>query len=182
VFFEMLIKVNNFGGDFMAIRIVREEGDEVLRKKSREVNTIDQRIVTLVEDMADTMYYSEGVGLAAPQVGILKRIVVIDVGDGLLELINPEVIEQSGEECDIEGCLSLPEIVGEVTRPLKVVVKAKNLEGEDITIEGEGLLARALCHEIDHLNGILFIDRAQNILNRSEIESIKSKKKKNKQE
>lgn len=153
----------------MAIRIIREDGDEVLRKKAREVGEIDDRIAALVKDMAETMYDADGVGLAAPQVGILKRIVVIDVGEGLLELINPKIIKENGDETDIEGCLSVPDLVGEVARPTKVTVEAKNLKGQDIVIEGEGLLARALCHEIDHLNGVLFTDRAQKIINKSDL-------------
>src|SRR5699024_1429972 len=107
--------------------------------------------------MAETMYENEGVGLAAPQVGILRRVVVIDVGRGLLKLINPEIIEEDGEVIDIEGCLSLPDRAGEVKRPEYVKVKYLDLEGNEQIVEGEGLLARALCHEIDHLNGILFI-------------------------
>ncbi|HEY9059517.1 MAG TPA: peptide deformylase [Pseudobacteroides sp.] len=153
----------------MAIRIIREDGDEVLRKKARVVDEIDDRIAELVKDMAETMYDADGVGLAAPQVGILKRIVVIDVGEGLLELINPKIVMESGGETDIEGCLSVPDVVGEVVRPTKVTVEAKNLKGQDIVVEGEGLLARALCHEIDHLNGVLFTDRAQKIINKSDL-------------
>jgi peptide deformylase len=153
----------------MAIRIIREDGDEVLRKKAREVGEIDERIAALVKDMAETMYDADGVGLAAPQVGILKRIVVIDVGEGLLELINPKIVKEDGGETDIEGCLSVPDVVGEVVRPIKVTVEAKNLKGQDMVIEGEGLLARALCHEIDHLNGVLFTDRAQKIINKSDL-------------
>ncbi len=164
----------------MAIRIIREDGDEVLRKKAREVGTIDDRIVELVKDMTETMYEYDGVGLAAPQVGILKRIVVIDVGNGPLELINPEIIKEDGEETEIEGCLSVPDVVGEVKRPYKVTVEAKNLKGQDIVVEGEGLLARALCHEIDHLNGVLFTDRADKIINKSELNNEKRQKSNNK--
>ncbi|HOV25344.1 MAG TPA: peptide deformylase [Pseudobacteroides sp.] len=164
----------------MAIRIIREDGDEVLRKKAREVGTIDDRIVELVKDMTETMYEYDGVGLAAPQVGILKRIVVIDVGNGPLELINPEIIKEDGEETEIEGCLSVPDVVGEVKRPYKVTVEAKNLKGQDIVVEGEGLLARALCHEIDHLNGVLFTDRAEKIINKSELNNEKRQKSNNK--
>jgi peptide deformylase len=157
----------------MAIRIIREDGDEVLRKKAREVGEIDERIAALVKDMAETMYDADGVGLAAPQVGILKRIVVIDVGEGLLELINPKIVKQDGGETDIEGCLSVPDLVGEVIRPIKVTVEAKNLKGQDMVIEGEGLLARALCHEIDHLDGVLFTDRAQKIINKNDLNNEK---------
>ncbi|SHH09754.1 peptide deformylase [Tepidibacter thalassicus] len=150
----------------MALRIIRKEGDPVLRKKSKVVEKIDSRIITLLDDMAETMYDADGVGLAAPQVGILKRVVIIDIGGGLIELINPEIIEQSGKQSDDEGCLSVPGKFGKVTRPNKVKVRAFNRKGEEIIIEGEGLLARALCHEIDHLEGILFIDKVEGNLQR----------------
>ncbi|MFZ5988189.1 MAG: peptide deformylase [Bacillota bacterium] len=153
----------------MAIRNIRKEDDEVLRKISKNVDVIDERILTLLKDMADTMYDANGVGLAAPQVGILKRIVVIDVGEGLIELINPRIIKEAGEEIDIEGCLSIPGVAGEVKRPEMVVVEAMNSKGETITIEGQGLLARALCHEIDHLNGILFKDKVIRFIDKDEM-------------
>lgn len=146
----------------MAIRNIRKYGDELLRKKSRKIEKIDDRILTLLEDMVETMYNAEGVGLAAPQVGILKRAVVIDVGEGLIKLINPEIIETEGNQKDIEGCLSVPGEQGEVERPYKVKVKALNEKGEEIVLEGEDLLARAFCHEIDHLDGILFVDKVIN--------------------
>jgi peptide deformylase len=154
----------------MAIREVRKEGDEVLRKVSKEVGAINGRILTLIKDMAETMYKSEGVGLAAPQVGILKRIVVIDVGNGLIELINPKIVSESGEQTDMEGCLSVPEKFGEVKRPLKVSVEALNSEGKNIVVEGEDLLAVALCHEIEHLDVILFTDKAIKLIDKSELE------------
>jgi peptide deformylase len=134
--------------------------DDVLRKKSKPVEKIDKRILELLDDMAETMRHADGVGLAAPQVGILRRVVVIDVGEGLIELINPEIIETSGQQRGAEGCLSIPGVRGEVIRPEKVRVKALNRKGEQIEITGTGLLARALCHEIDHLDGVLFIDKA----------------------
>lgn len=145
----------------MAIRNIRTEGDEVLRKRSKEVAAIDQKIRDLVDDMIDTMYHAEGVGLAAPQVGILKRIAVIDVYDdtGVKVLINPKIIREEGEQFEVEGCLSVPERAGSVRRPAKVWVEALNENGETYVIEGEELLARALCHEIDHLDGVLFIDK-----------------------
>jgi len=143
----------------MAIRNIRKDGDEILRKRSKEIKVINEKILTLLKDMADTMYENDGVGLAAPQVGVLKRAVVIDVGEGLLELINPVIVSQEGEESDVEGCLSIPGVYGEVKRPESVVVEALNPKGEKIVIKGEGLLARALCHEIDHLDGILFKDK-----------------------
>jgi len=133
--------------------------DDVLRKKAKPVAKIDERILELLDDMAETMRHADGVGLAAPQVGILRRVVVIDVGEGLIELINPEIVEASGQQRGAEGCLSIPGVRGEVIRPERVKVKALNRKGESIEITGTGLLARALCHEIDHLDGILFIDK-----------------------
>ena len=143
----------------MAKRNIRHLGDDVLRKKSRTVETIDERIVQLLDDMAETMYDSEGVGLAAPQVGILKRIAVIDIGDGLIELINPEIVSFEGSEKDIEGCLSVPGRYGYVLRPEKVKVTALDRNGEKIEIEATGMLKKALCHESDHLDGIVFVDK-----------------------
>jgi len=143
----------------MAIRQLRYEGDSILRKKSRPVEKIDDKIRVLVDDMLDTMYKEEGVGLAAPQVGILKQVVVIDVGDGPIKLINPEIIEKEGYCIDVEGCLSVPGINGKVSRPKRVKVRYTDLEGNEQTIEGTDLLSRALCHEIDHLHGVLFIDK-----------------------
>lgn len=145
----------------MALREIKKHPrDEILRKKSRKVDKIDQRIITLLDDMTETMYKADGVGLAAPQVGILKRIVVIDVGDGLIELINPEIIDAKGSQIGDEGCLSLPGITGRVKRPNEVKLRALNRKGEEIEMVGTGLLARAMCHETDHLDGILFIDKA----------------------
>lgn len=132
--------------------------NETLRKKSREVEKIDDRIITLLDDMAETMYDANGVGLAAPQVGVLKRVVVIDVGDGLIELINPVITYKKGEQINPEGCLSVPGKTGTVARPEKVKVRALNRHGEEINIDADGLLAIALCHEIDHLSGTLYID------------------------
>ncbi|NLM14109.1 MAG: peptide deformylase [Epulopiscium sp.] len=149
----------------MALRQIRKDGDEILRKKSKIVKEITPSILTLLDDMAETMYAADGVGLAAPQIGILKRIVVIDVGDGIIELINPEIIEEEGEQVCAEGCLSIPGVSGEVKRPEKVKVKALNRHGEEIILEGEGLLAVAFCHEIDHLNGILFTDKVIRYIN-----------------
>lgn len=143
----------------MALRNIRTYGDEVLRKKSRKVEEINDRIHTLIKDMFDTMYNADGVGLAAPQVGILKRVIVIDVGDGPVALINPEIISGEGEQIDEEGCLSIPGKGGRVLRPYKVKVKALNEKGEEVMVEGEELFARALCHEIDHLEGVLFVDK-----------------------
>ncbi|NRT70332.1 peptide deformylase [Clostridium beijerinckii] len=145
----------------MALRNIRKYGDDVLRKKCREVDKIDARLLTLIEDMKETMYDADGVGLAAPQVGILKRLFVVDIGDGPLVFINPEIIETSGSQIDEEGCLSLPGETEEVMRPNYVRAKALNEKGEEFEIEAEKLLARAILHEYDHLNGTLFIDRVK---------------------
>ncbi|MBQ2615124.1 MAG: peptide deformylase [Clostridia bacterium] len=141
----------------MAIRNIVTVGDPVLTKKCRAVETIDQRILDLLDDMADTLYESGGVGLAAPQVGILRRVVVIDIDEGLIELINPEIIHAEGEQTDAEGCLSNPGKYGMVTRPNKVTIRALNRNGETFELTGEGLLARAFCHELDHLDGKMFM-------------------------
>lgn len=143
----------------MALRNVVKYGDPILRKKSRTVEVFDRRIATLVEDMFETMYKDNGVGLAAVQVGILKRIVVIDCGDGPVGLINPEIVKTEGEQCGQEGCLSLPGRYETVRRPQKVQVKGQDREGKWHVYTGEDLKARAFCHEIDHLDGVLFIDR-----------------------
>jgi len=144
----------------MALRTIRTYGDDILRKKGRVVDEINQRVLLLIKDMIETMYNSKGIGLAAQQVGILKRIVVIDIGNGPMSIINPEIIEVLGSQLSNEGCLSLPGIQKNVARPEKVRVRALNEKGEEVVIDGEGLLARALCHEIDHLDGVLFIDKA----------------------
>ena len=145
----------------MATRKIREIGDEVLTKQCKEVTKMTLRTKILINDMLDTMYEAMGVGLAAPQVGILKRIVVIDVGEGPIVLINPEILETSGEHTGEEGCLSVPGKSGVVTRPDHVKVKALNEDMEEIELEGEGLLARAFCHEIDHLSGKLYVDMVE---------------------
>jgi len=143
----------------MALRTIRINGDEILRKKCREVDEITERELTLLDDMLETMYAADGVGLAAPQVGVLKRIVVIDVGEGPMKLVNPVIVETEGDVVDYEGCLSVPGEQGNVNRPEKVKVTALNEKGEKVEMTGSGLLARAFCHEIDHLDGILFIDK-----------------------
>ena len=145
----------------MAIREVREIGDEILTKKSKEVTKMTLRTKILINDMLDTLYEKMGVGLAAPQVGVLKKIVVIDVGEGPIVLINPEILEASGEQTGEEGCLSVPGKWGIVTRPNHVKIRALNEDMEEFELEGEGLLARAFCHEIDHLNGELYVDRVE---------------------
>ena len=142
----------------MAIRKIRELGDEVLTKPCKEVTKMTLRTKILINDMLDTMYEAMGVGLAAPQVGILKRIVTIDIGEGPIVLFNPEILETSGEQTGEEGCLSVPGKAGLVTRPNYVKVKALNEDMEEIVLEGEELLARAFCHEIDHLDGKMYVD------------------------
>lgn len=146
----------------MAIRNIREIGDSVLTKVSKEIKQVDRKTNILIDDMLDTLYKANGVGLAAPQVGVLKRLVVIDVseeGEDPLILINPVIIETGGEQTGEEACLSVPGKVGTVTRPDYVKVKALNREMEEYTVEGTGLLARAFCHEIDHLDGILYVEK-----------------------
>lgn len=143
----------------MAVYQIVEIGDPVLRERAKEVTKFNASIEKLLGNMADTMYDAEGVGLAAPQIGVLKRVVVIDVGEGLLELINPEILEMKGEDIGQEGCLSIPGTQGTVKRAEWVRVKYQDRTGQEKVIEGEGLLARALQHEIDHLNGILFVDK-----------------------
>ena len=145
----------------MALRTIRVEGDEVLTKVSRPVDKMTPRIHDLITDMLDTMYDAMGVGLAAPQVGILKRIVVIDIGEGPIVLINPEIIEKSGEQTGDEGCLSVPGMAGQVTRPNYVKVKAQDEDMNEVEYEGEGLLARAFCHELDHLDGHLYVEKVE---------------------
>ena len=145
----------------MAIRNILKMGEPLLNKKFKQVVDFNDRLHTLLDDMADTMYKEDGVGLAAPQVGVLRRAVVVDIGEGLIELINPVIVETSGEQTDLEGCLSVVDYIGEVTRPNYVKVKAQDRFGKDIEVEGEGFLARAFCHEIDHLEGILFVERVE---------------------
>ena len=143
----------------MAIREIRKKGDDILRKTCKPVQDLNDRVRELIDDMLETMYEADGVGLAAPQVGVMKRLCVIDVGEGPIVLINPEKIKETGAQYEVEGCLSVPGIYGEVKRPAKVVVKALNEKGEEIAVEGEGFLARAISHEMDHLDGVLFEDK-----------------------
>lgn len=147
----------------MAIREILKEGDVTLRKKSRKVEVFDKRLHTLLDDMYETLKLKNGVGLAAPQIGVLRQVIVIDTGEGLIELINPEIIRAVGVQTGTEGCLSIPGKWGTVTRPKKVTVKAQDRYGAFFELTGVDLLARAFCHEIDHLNGILFIDTAVNL-------------------
>lgn len=144
----------------MALRNIRTLGDDILRKKCKPIENIDGRVLTLLNDMVDTLHNTEtGAAIAAPQIGVLRRAVVIDMGQGIIYLINPEIIETEGRQEVEEGCLSIPGKWGKLTRPAKVKVKALNEKGETFVITGDGDLAKCLCHEIDHLDGILFIDK-----------------------
>ncbi|MDE6752327.1 MAG: peptide deformylase [Eubacterium sp.] len=143
----------------MALRNIVKVGDPILNKKSRTVEKFDEKLSMLIDDMLETMYKENGVGLAAVQVGMLKRVVVIDVGDGPMELVNPEITLAEGEQREQEGCLSLPGKYGTTVRPMKVQVKAQNREGKWQVFTGEGLKARAFCHELDHLDGVLFTSK-----------------------
>ena len=156
----------------MGIRKIVTLGDDTLRKKCKPQEKFDRRLATLLKDMADTMYKAEGVGLAAPQVGILRRVVVIDVTEdhsGLLEMVNPEIVERQGEQTGREGCLSVPGRQGVVTRPMKVKVRFQDKNGESFELETEGFEARAVCHELDHLDGTLYIDVMDRELTEEEI-------------
>lgn len=145
----------------MALRTIRIQGDPVLEKKCKEITEITPKIEELIEDMLDTMYEANGVGLAAPQVGILKRVVVIDIGEGPVIMINPEILETSGEQTGDEGCLSLPGKAGQVTRPNYVKARAFDENMEEYIIEGEELMARAICHELDHLDGHMYTEKVE---------------------
>lgn len=157
----------------MAIRKIVKLGDDVLRKPCRKQEKFDLRLHLLLKDMADTMYKAEGVGLAGPQVGVLRRVVVIDVSedrDELLELVNPEIVATEGKQTGREGCLSLPGRQGIVTRPDKVTVRYQDRKGVEWEMEAEGFLARAVCHELDHLDGVLYIDKMDRELTEEEIQ------------
>jgi peptide deformylase len=154
----------------MAIRNILTLGDDCLRKKCRTVIDFDKKLFVLLDDMAETLKKTEGVGLAASQIGVLKRVVVIDIGNGIIELINPEITKTKGTQESSEGCLSLPGKYGITRRPAFVTVKAQNRRGKEFTINGETLLAKALCHELDHLDGKLFIDIVIRMLDPKELE------------
>lgn len=153
----------------MALRKIVTEGDDILLKKCRPVEKFDQKLWDLLDDMAETLYDSGGVGLAAPQIGMMRRICIIDVGDGLIEFINPEIISTEGMHECVEGCLSSPGEYGLVNRPVKVVSKAFDRDGNEFTVEGEDLFAQAMCHEFDHLDGILFKSKVTRMLREDEI-------------
>ena len=155
----------------MALRKIRELGDEILTKKCREVSEMTPRLKELVSDMLDTMYNAEGVGLAAPQVGVLRRIVVIDIGEGPIVLVNPKMTLQEGKQEGNEGCLSVPGKAGVVVRPDHVIVEGFNENMQPVTVEGQELLARALCHELDHLDGVMYTTRVEGeLFDTSELE------------
>jgi len=149
----------------MAIRNIRKEEDKILRKISREVTKFDSKLHQLLDDMAETMYEAPGIGLAAVQVGILKRAAVIDTGEGVIEVINGKITYAEGEKEEVEGCLSIPDVYGKVIRPEKVTVNYQNRNGEKKVIEATELLAVALCHELDHFDGVLFIDKVVEYIN-----------------
>ena len=154
----------------MAMRNVLKNGDERLRKKSRPVTEFNERLWQLIDDMYETMKENDGVGIAAPQVGILRRVVVIDVGEGRHDLVNPVITEQEGDQIGSEGCLSVPGEYGIVHRPSSLTVKAQDRNGKPIELKAEGYLAVAVCHEVDHLDGVLFIDKAERMLTPEELE------------
>ena len=156
----------------MALREIVKEGDRILTKKCRPVEKFDQKLVSLLDDMAETLKVAEGVGLAAPQVGLLRRVCIVDIGDkdGLIELVNPKIIAYSGKQSEAEGCLSCPNEYGIVERPMFVTVQAQDRNGNEFTIKAEGLKARAFCHEIDHLDGIIFKQKVQRMLRPDEIQ------------
>lgn len=153
----------------MALRVIRTDEDPLLRKISRPIKNIDERTKTLLNDMLETMYDAQGIGLAAPQVGILRRCITVDVGEGPHQMINPEIIEETGSDIDVEGCLSVPNFNGTVERPEEIKVKYQDIDGVEHTIEASGLFARCICHEIDHLDGILFTDKYIDEVNLEEL-------------
>ena len=153
----------------MALRVIRTDEDPLLRKISKPVKNINERIISLLDDMVETMYKANGIGLAAPQVGILRRVITVDVGEGVYKMINPEILEEKGSQVDIEGCLSVPNFNGTVERPSEIKVKYLDEKGEEHTIEAKGLFARCICHEVDHLNGILFTDKYIDEVNLDEL-------------
>lgn len=158
----------------MALRDIVREGDKILTKKCREVERFDDKLARLLDDMAETLKAAQGVGLAAPQVGILRRVCIVDIGDedGVIELVNPKIVMYSGEQEGAEGCLSCPNEWGVVRRPMYVTVKAQDRHGKEFTIKGEALKARAFCHEIDHLDGIIFKKKASRMLRPDEIQPL----------
>jgi peptide deformylase len=170
---QLLIRAGFRKGDSMALRTIREYGDPVLTKKAKPIKEMTPKIEALIRDMLETLYDSGGVGLAAPQVGMLKRLVVIDISEEQNEphiLINPEIIESDGEQKGLEGCLSVPGKIGQVTRPNHVIVEGLDADMNPVTVEGEELLARALCHELDHLDGIVYTSLVKGELYDTDVE------------
>ena len=157
----------------MAIREIVQESDPILHKKCRPVEKFDDRLRTLISDMVETLHEANGAGLAAPQVGILRRVVVVDVGDGVIELVNPEITKSEGIQHEVEGCLSCPGQYGITKRPMYVEVTAQDRFGHEIHVSGEGLKARAFCHELDHLDGVLFKEHVVRMLDPEELEELK---------
>ncbi|MBP1559697.1 MAG: peptide deformylase [Oscillospiraceae bacterium] len=154
----------------MALRKIVLKNDEVLRKKCKPVEVFDEKLGILLDDMAETMYKANGVGLAAPQVGILRRVAVVDVGEGLLELVNAEIIKEKGSQRDVEGCLSCPNEWGYVVRPNEIIVRGQDRTGKHIQLKLEEFFARAVCHELDHLDGKLFIDKVDEFVDPKDLE------------
>lgn len=161
----------------MALRKIVNKSEDILRKKCKPVENFDEKLSILLDDMAETMYKANGVGLAAPQVGILRRAVVVDVGEGLLELVNPEIIRSKGTQRAVEGCLSCPDDWGYVVRPNEIIVKGQDRTGKDVQFKLKEFFARAVCHELDHLEGQLFIDIADEMVDPDEIEDEQNNKK-----
>ncbi len=154
----------------MALRIIKLDGDPILRKKSKTVNEVTDRIRLLLDDMVETMVDANGIGLAAPQVGVLRRVIVIDIGEGVLKMVNPEMLESDGSVIDVEGCLSVPNLSGTVERPETVTVRYIDENNEEQRLEADELLARVICHEIDHLDGILYTDKVLEYVDLEELE------------
>ncbi|MGO1470238.1 MAG: peptide deformylase [Tissierella sp.] len=154
----------------MALRVIKLDGDPILRKKSKHIDKVTDRINVLLDDMVETMIDANGIGLAAPQVGVLRRAIVIDVGEGVIKMVNPEILKSDGSVVDIEGCLSVPDLSGTVERPETVKVKYIDENNEEKILETKELLARAVCHEIDHLNGILYTDKVLEYVDLKDIE------------
>ncbi len=160
----------------MALRNVIKFGDDILRKKAREVTDFDRRLWMLLDDLSETMHKFNGVGLAAPQVGILRRALVVDIGEGTIELVNPVIIAMKGKTREVEGCLSSPDLWGYVERPAKIKIKAQDRDGNDMEFQASDLLARAICHEVDHLNGIIFTDLADEMVQRKDKQPVRRRK------
>ena len=169
---EKKIKYTLFNKGKMATRNIIIEGNPTLAKKSRSVTSFDERLATLIDDMKETLVQANGVGLAAPQVGVLRRVVVVDLGEEIIELVNPRILEQSGEQDGLEGCLSVPEKFGMVKRPNYVKVEAQDRHGDWFEYEGEELIARCFCHELEHLDGHLYTERAYRMLTQEEYEDM----------